>query len=123
MSKCKTKLTTSVEIANDRACVEPPTASGSSASTADPQSNACTIKCAGRSGVCHRSRPSHCPKRNAVYAAAQNPTSTVGHNSTEAAKENPATAPNQNTPHNALYAIRTNAPRASHDLLCGVNTT
>src|ERR1700724_4117482 len=41
----------------------------------------------------------------------------------EVTTENPATALNQNTPHNALYAIRINAPRASHDLLCGVNTT
>src|SRR5208337_3997275 len=123
ISKCNPKVMANVGIANERACDEPPIESGSSASTADPQSTACTIKCAGRSGVCHRSRPSHCPKRNAVYDAAQNPTITVGHNKIEVTKETPATAASQNTPHKPLYAIRTNAPRASHDLLCGVSTT
>ena len=37
--------------------------------------------------------------------------------------ENPSTDASQNAPLSPLYAIRMKAPRASHDLLCGVNTT
>src|ERR1039458_150525 len=55
--------------------------------------------------------------------AARNPARTVGHNNADATAENPTTEASQNNPQSALYAIRMKAPRASHDLLCGVNTT
>src|SRR5579864_5087395 len=104
-------------------CGDPPAEPGSKVKTAAPHINAWTIKCTGRSGVCHKSRPSHCPNRNAVYTAARKPTNTVGHNNHEAIEKSPSTNASQKTPASPLYPIRMNAPRASHDLLCGVKTT